>query len=272
MIEIQRQPANRASIEEGKSSVVNARTRGQQVLSCHPVLDVNERVRAVVASCALAGSVSAVGACQSAPQSDMGIAITAPAPNTVFHPGDAVAVTVQPNGFTPVRMLITVTDSNAEVLTSSPWSTTLAVSQNALGTAMIRVLAFDADNDPVPRRIPVQVVATTATLRALTVTPSDIGLAAGMLQYQLHVTGHYSDGIDRDITSPAAGTLYEPRDPSIVTVSPNGLLTGVAVGSTTIKVRNGSSQAGVAVRVNSLPAPITSAARRRCRGRLMPMP
>ncbi len=221
-------------------------------------------IRAIVTGCALAVSVSANAACQSAQQSDAGkdatagtIAITTPAPNTVFHPGDPVTVTVQPSGFTPVRMLITVTDSDAEVLTSSPWTTTLPVSQDALGPAMIRAVAFDTSNNSIRIEIPIQVAATTAALRALTVSPNSIGLFAGMLEQQLHVTGHYSDGIDRDISNSAAGTLYESQGQAIVTVSPNGLTTGVGLGSTTIVVRNGSSQANVAVRVKSLPAPLT---------------
>jgi hypothetical protein len=234
---------------------------------------VNQRIRAIVTGCALAGSVSTAAASQSAKQSNIGksattntIAITAPAPNTVFHPGDSVVVTVQPSGFTPVRMLImmradNVDDGTAEGLTSSPWTTTLSVNQDALGAATITAFAIDATNHSIRAEIPIQVAATTATLRALTVTAKKIILFASRLQHQLHVAGQYSDGIERDITGSAAGTVYESGDQSIVTVSANGLMQAVGVGRTTIVVRNGPAQDGVAVLVESLPAPLTFSAK-----------
>ena len=52
------------------------------------------------------------------------------------------------------------------------------------------------------------------------------------------VTGHYSDNVDRDLTSSASGTTYSSANPELVTVSPEGVLTAVAEGSTFVTARN----------------------------------
>ena len=63
--------------------------------------------------------------------------------------------------------------------------------------------------------------------------------------------GSYEDGILRNATSPVAGTTYESLDPTIASVSSQGLVTGRRVGTTAVTVTNGSHQAIVYIQVES---------------------
>ncbi|MGH9896409.1 MAG: hypothetical protein ACREA0_31320, partial [bacterium] len=71
----------------------------------------------------------------------------------------------------------------------------------------------------------------------------------------LRVTGHYADGVRRDLTSGALGTMYASSDPATVTVGSNGAVQAVDVGYAYITVANGDAREYVQVTVNGTDAP-----------------
>ncbi len=188
------------------------------------------------------------------------VAITAPAPNSLFRQGDTVLVVAQAGGgFVPLRMGFFAAHGDSVVLKSAPWSATLRIGQDAVGPSTIRVIAVGANDVSVSAEIPIRVASSGAQLLGLTALPDEVLLFEGRQQQQLRVRGSYADGIDRTVTLAATGTTYDSQDPTVVTVSGDGIVTGHAIGSTSVVVRNGSKQATVAVRVKSLPMALTFA-------------
>ena len=55
---------------------------------------------------------------------------------------------------------------------------------------------------------------------------------------QIKVTGLYSDGAKRSLTSSVTGTTYKSSNEKIVTVSPEGKVTAQQIGKAKITVRN----------------------------------
>uniref|UniRef100_UPI002636FE6C beta strand repeat-containing protein n=1 Tax=uncultured Shewanella sp. TaxID=173975 RepID=UPI002636FE6C len=74
------------------------------------------------------------------------------------------------------------------------------------------------------------VVVNDAVLTSIQITPESVTLNKGNTQ-QLTTTGTYSDGTSADITSLVS---WHSDDMSVATVTPTGLLTGEATGSTTV--------------------------------------
>lgn len=93
------------------------------------------------------------------------------------------------------------------------------------------------------------VVVTNAVMTAIQISPVSVIVAKGQTE-QLSATATYSDGHTANVTDSVA---WLPADPSIVTVSPDGLLTGTELGSTLISV----SQNGIAS--NNADAAVTDA-------------
>ena len=65
----------------------------------------------------------------------------------------------------------------------------------------------------------------------------------------LQITGEYDDGIFRDLSDPSTGTVYTSVDPTIVTVSDDGMLRPRRDGVTTVIVSNGGLQSSISVEV-----------------------
>ena len=75
------------------------------------------------------------------------------------------------------------------------------------------------------------------TLESVAVAPA-LTLTAASPTAQVFVSGRYSDGVVRNITSPSAGTTYESDDLLVATITAGGEVTGHAGGSTRIVARN----------------------------------
>ena len=74
------------------------------------------------------------------------------------------------------------------------------------------------------------VTVTSATLVSISITPPNPSIANGTSE-QLTATGTFSDGSTQDLTATASWTATPA---GTVTVDPNGLVTGTAVGSATV--------------------------------------
>ena len=83
----------------------------------------------------------------------------------------------------------------------------------------------------------VVVGSVAPTLVSIAVTPASSTLAPGATQ-QLTVTGTYSDSSTANLT---AGSTFVSASPGVATVSAGGLVTAVAVGSTTITATHTAS-------------------------------
>ncbi|WP_259522166.1 Ig-like domain-containing protein, partial [Shewanella baltica] len=81
----------------------------------------------------------------------------------------------------------------------------------------------------------VTVTVTDAVIDSIQVTPSLVNIAKGQTQ-QLTAEATYSDGTSSDISS---SVTWTPADPATATVTPAGLLSGVAEGSTTLTASEG---------------------------------
>lgn len=76
-------------------------------------------------------------------------------------------------------------------------------------------------------------------IRSLAITPTTVTLSlAGTTTQQLVVTATLADSTTSVVTPAASGTVYTSSDPTKATVSAAGLVTAVAVGTTTITATN----------------------------------
>ncbi|WNG59547.1 Ig-like domain-containing protein [Archangium gephyra] len=96
-----------------------------------------------------------------------------------------------------------------------------------------------------------------ATLTGVSVTPANITLAAGGTQ-QLTVTGTYSDGSTKSLTTNAAFTSETPATATVS--SPGGLVTAVAAGTARITATVSGKSASTSVTVGSSSATLSSIA------------
>jgi hypothetical protein len=83
------------------------------------------------------------------------------------------------------------------------------------------------------------------TLQSITVTPANPSLPLGTT-LQLTATGHYSDGSTKDLT---AQVTWSKGVLGVITLSPGGLVTAVAVGTNTVSALLGNVSGSTGVRV-----------------------
>jgi len=89
------------------------------------------------------------------------------------------------------------------------------------------------------------VTVTAATLDFLTIDPANPALAVGTTR-QLTVTGLYSDGSRQDVTRSVS---WSSSDPTRASAADNGVLTGLAVGTTVLSARLNGVAGSVTVTV-----------------------
>jgi hypothetical protein len=182
-----------------------------------------------------------------------GIAITSPAAGSSVPPGVPIQVTVTPSGgFVPSRVLVT-SSYDAKEVTSAPFVATLEVPPEAIGEMRLRAAAFNASNElATSAEIRVSVLPA-ATLTSIGVPLQRIYLFSPPDRTQLTVTGHFSDGVDRDVSLSSLGTTYAVSDPGVLEIDADGMITSRAVGITVVHVANGALKADAIVQVKPLP-------------------
>ncbi len=186
------------------------------------------------------------------PLASGGIIITSPPPGTVFMGGESIDVVIESvDGFIPERVLA-ISFGAADYVTEAPFIVTLDIPVEALGATFVTAYAMDTEGAEVEsEEIPIE-IATSATLLELEVSPQPLRMYDFVVADYLEVTGMYSDGVGRGLTSPDLGTVYESADSSIVIVDEWGSVRSVAVGETSITVSNGSISTEVDVVVESV--------------------
>lgn len=182
-----------------------------------------------------------------------GLVMVSPPASTSYSSGDQITIVIAPtNGFQPVRTLV-VSQFDAAVLGPGEFIAILDVPANAVGPLTVFAAAYDANFDFAQTDQTVLQVVPPATLIGLSIDPEIIELTRFGPTTSLDVTGHYSDGIDRDLTLGVNGTTYQSSDGGVATVSVDGLVTSVGFGTCTIAAMKKSFTAVAQVEVTGLP-------------------
>jgi hypothetical protein len=185
--------------------------------------------------------------------------IVSPAEGAEVFAGDSLSVQVAADGgFVPVSVAAVVGDSFTTSETA-PFTVTLSVPPEALGATKLVALASNASDQSVVSNLVVLNVKTRAAINRVNVVNRDPFLFGIAKLRHLTVTGIFGDGVTRDITSPAVGTVYRSSNPAIVTVSPDGTVSSVAPGIATVIAQNGNVQDSITVTVTPNATPRASA-------------
>ncbi|MEK7415506.1 MAG: hypothetical protein AAB263_19550, partial [Planctomycetota bacterium] len=191
--------------------------------------------------------LKATGAHAASPKQAPGITISAPASASV---GQTISVTVMPVNGASLAWVFVTTDRGGTVGTkdTTPWSFTYVVPMDVTGSVTLGAVSSDTvTGDPYTASTVVQVGTGSATLTsmALHINTTLQGTWSKNMFFDyymetqyVNVEGTYSDGVTRDLSSPASGTVYTPQDTSIVKVLPDGNLQAVGQGATTVTATN----------------------------------
>ena len=179
------------------------------------------------------------------------ITITQPAPGATFHSNDQMTITAVPvAGVNVQAVLFTISDGsgNSALVQQAPFTTTFTIANEFVGTLTYTAAARDNAGN-VSISTGTATVESPATLQSISVTPSPLTFSSIGATQQLTVLGNYSDGVQRDITSPDVGTTYSPNDTSIVDVSATGSATAQGAGNTVMQIYNGSVETQVVAQI-----------------------
>src|SRR5215471_5841346 len=91
--------------------------------------------------------------------------------------------------------------------------------------------------------------ATTPIPVSLSITPANVPLTTAGQTRQLAVTATYPDQSVKDVTAASTGTNYTTSNPTLVTVSADGLVTAVASGTVVISATHEGAQGLLRIQV-----------------------
>lgn len=187
------------------------------------------------------------------PATNGGVAITSPVSGTTISAGDTIQVTVEATGtFAPTSVFITGPLGTA-FGDSAPFTGTLTVSPDALGTYSLQAVGIDGQSRVAFSAIvPVNVTSDALLLSVETLTPwAHIGHAEETVQ--LVVLGSFEGPFTRDLARGATGTEYESADLGIATVDGDGLVRAHGTGQTRVFIRHGGFEVSSVVVVSAEP-------------------
>ena len=160
--------------------------------------------------------------------------IVAPAPGTRVAPGATVRVVVQASS---TRILL-VGPETSLVDDAAPFEFDLVIPAAVVGNFPIQAFgASDAGTFEKSDIVTLSVLGPTLKSMRM-VSPTMILTGVGSTR-NLSVLGMYSDGVERDITDPSTGTIYEASSGGVVSVSPAGVVTALSPGAATVVAWNG---------------------------------
>ncbi|MGP0070350.1 MAG: Ig-like domain-containing protein [Bryobacteraceae bacterium] len=160
--------------------------------------------------------------------------IANPASGTTLNPGQTVVVDVTASGGTVNGVMIVAPEANVDTVLSSPpyeFSFTLPL-QVTPGLTTIGALGLTASG-PVTAEIQVDIERSDSP-QTMTTDTSQLELAVGD-SVPVQVFGTYADGTILRLTN-STQTTYLSQAPSVAGVSPYGIVTAAAPGSTQIVV------------------------------------
>ena len=189
------------------------------------------------------------------------LTITEPKPGTVYHPGDKVSVRVEAGQGENISSLFIAVPKlgKGTGFFSSPYIYEFTIDKDFVGTDTRVAIAKLSNSTAVEVRVDITVVLPSdVLLRSIDVEPkiiflyklppgSDSNKVRIFETKSLGVGGLYSDGIEREITSPANGTKYVSSDEKVVAVNSDGKMTAQGIGTAKVTVKNGNFSAEVKV-------------------------
>jgi hypothetical protein len=188
-----------------------------------------------------------------------GITVSAPATASA---GEVISITVTPVSEATLTDVIVGTDRGGAVGFSStaPYSFSYVVPLDIVGALTINAVATDVNANAVyDAKTVVQVGTTSATLTSLALHinttlqgtwSKNMFLDYYMETQRINIEGTYSDGITRDLSSPASGTTYASQDTNIAKILPDGSLQAMGQGGTTVTAANSGISLVIGVQVD----------------------
>jgi hypothetical protein len=168
------------------------------------------------------------------------IQFSKPVSGTTVQPGAQVNVAITLTGtLTLKNVLIMAAGSDVVELVNPPYTAVVTVPTDAYGTFAIFALGEGTDENLYGASVTLS-VNSAAVLQKVDVTPQSLYLDLGQ-ELDISVTGTYSDGTIRSLSSSAQGTVYKSSDENILSVSVDGTVTPHAIGVGFVLVSPASS-------------------------------
>ncbi|MEM9460892.1 MAG: cellulose binding domain-containing protein [Myxococcota bacterium] len=180
-----------------------------------------------------------------------GLTILSPTDGFTVTPGGSVEVSVGLDVAEQITELFVVSRYSVEFLVSPTFPVVLdmPVPLEVSGDLGIQAFGFTASGDFLSSEgidLGATPDAVLLSLHILNRNPYLFGVGDTR---SVDVVGLYDDGIERGLTSASAGTEYISSDPTVFTVSSDGVLTATGDGKATLVARNGTVQDSVTVDV-----------------------
>ena len=197
-------------------------------------------------------SIASLAAGQSSKRDDLiegGLVISAPKDGQTVSAGSSITVTVEPAGSFDARRVMLLSKVGVRTVEQGPFAFELQVPDDHVGALELSATGEDASGNFATADPIVVIVEASAKLVALELAPNEVYLNGINDRRQLRVTGEYGDGVSRDLTGPAKGTTFFSADPSIATVTDNGILRPHSNGVTTVTASNSGLQTSMRAEV-----------------------
>lgn len=168
---------------------------------------------------------------------EQALQITSPVDGSVVNPGQPMDVVVSVSGeFTGVYISGQAPIGFSQIVKAPPYTFSLTIPLNIRpGRYKLTVLGGRKSSANPVRSEPITVdVELPDQPKKIRVEQSSLRMQVGD-QSGLHVIGIYSDGRDVDL-SRSTQTTYETQRQDIVSVTDEGLVTALAIGSTTVVI------------------------------------
>jgi hypothetical protein len=177
---------------------------------------------------------------------DTRVRIVTPAEGQVFAPGATVSVTVSiasPLIANDVALGVPHVGTIAGTgYDGSTYKATFTIPDSFAGPLQLTPQITDTANNPI-LGVPTTIAIRPVTFpTSLTLPQSNFILTKIGQTERVYVVGNYSGGMQRDLTSAAAGTTFVSNNPKVLTVDANGNVKAVGFGTAVVTVSN----AGVA--------------------------
>jgi hypothetical protein len=190
--------------------------------------------------------------------------LVAPSDGATFSPGADIPISAQPLANVSLSMVVFLASGSTpgfdqlcfwDTVTNAPFSDTMTAPTNIFGPLTITAIGVDSLGNYDLEQVAIQVLpGTNLTLESISVDIDSVGTNMTFSQLaapqQLVVSGTYSDGAARDITTEGAGTVYSTSAESVAVVDRNGSVSAVGNGSAQITLMNQGISAQVPVQVH----------------------
>ncbi len=175
---------------------------------------------------------------------DPKVNLISPAAGAIFAPGDTINIVVE---LTPPLTVANTVGATLAGLThvSAAWTTglrfsaTFVVPPAITGPLTITPDFTDTSGNYFAGTPVVVGIKPAGTPESIALQRHDFLLTPGASSQQLYLNGTYADGSVLDLTSSLTGTTYTTTNPSVVTVSSDGLMQIIGPGFAVITAKNG---------------------------------